>query len=141
MNFDRTPPTKTSPSTHLSETDQRKALLAIAVTLGVWMTSVTAYGAGLGFLKESPVRYFTDEDWRLLKNASQRALEKGQDGETSEWQNPDTDSSGALTPTRSFRQDGSECRTLIIQTAAAGRTSEGTYDFCKQADGTWKMAP
>lgn len=142
MNLDRTPMSKTYASRRLCPKPGRgRALLAVCLTLGMWMTSVTAYSAGLGFLKGAPVRYFSEKDWRLLKNASKRALENGRDGETIKWKNPHTGSSGAVTPTKTFEQEGSECRTLKIQNTAAGRTDEAAYDFCKQADGTWKIPP
>jgi surface antigen len=115
-----------------------RILLGSSLVLSSWLAFMPAYGAGLLFLKDAPARFFSEEDWRLLKKGVRRTLEEVPDGETSSWQNPATGSAGAMKPLKTYQDNGTKCRTLEIYNRAAGRTGQSVLDFCKQADGTWK---
>jgi surface antigen len=114
-------------------------LYAAALTISILAAPEPSYSAGLLFLKEAPIRFFSEEDRRLFKEAVQRTLEKVPDGEISSWQNPATESAGVMKPTRTYQDNGTTCRTMEILNRAAGRTGESVIDFCKQADGKWKL--
>ena len=110
----------------------------VVFVLCVWVASAPVYSAGLLFLKEAPVRFFSEKDRRLFKEAVQRTLEKVPDGEISSWKNPATESAGVMKPIRTYQDNGTTCRTLEILNRATGRTGvESVIDFCKQADGKW----
>ena len=117
-------------------------LCAAALTISILAAPVPSYSAGLLFLKEAPIRFFTEEDRRLFKQAVLRTLEKVPDGKMSSWENPATESAGVMKPTRTYHDNGMMCRTLEILNRAAGRTGqESVVDFCKQAKGKWKLVP
>jgi len=117
-------------------------LSTVVFVLGIWVASIPVYSAGWLFLKEAPIRFFSEQDRRLFKEAVQRTLEKVPDREISSWKNPATESAGAMKPIRTYQDNGKTCRTLEILNRAAGRTGqEIIVDFCKRADGNWKLVP
>jgi hypothetical protein len=119
-----------------------RILLTISLVLSMWLASTpAAYSAGLLFLRDAPVRFFSEEDWRLFKNAIQDTLGNVPDGETSSWQNRVTGSEGAMKPLKTYHHNGTTCRSLEMLNRAAGRTGQSVFEFCKQADGAWKVAP
>lgn len=110
------------------------ALLILVGSLG----SVTAMAGNLGFLKDSPVSYFSEEDTAQMMNAATDALNDSAPRPKREWKNPTTGNSGQLEVLRSFKlADGTACRTLQVSNQAKGIESRATYPLCKAADGTW----
>ncbi len=91
-------------------------------------------------LKGSPFSAFNEEDMSLFVAARDEALEKREDGSTVSWSNPDTDSSGSVTPIETRRGGGDLCRLLQFVNRVDGRTGESRFWFCRQPDGTWKIA-
>jgi surface antigen len=117
-------------------------LCAGALSISSWAAPAPSYSAGLLFLKEAPIRFFSEEDQRLFKQAVLRTLEKVPDGKTSSWKNPATESAGAMKPIRTYQDNGRTCRTLRILNRAGGRTGqENAFDFCRRGEGNWKAAP
>jgi hypothetical protein len=115
---------------------------AVVFVLGVGVAPIPVYSAGLLFLKEAPIRFFSEEDRRLFKEAIQRTLEKVPDGKTSSWEKPATESAGVMKPIRTYQNNGMTCRTLEILNRAAGRTGqENAFDFCRRGEGKWKLEP
>jgi len=108
-----------------------------AVLLGLFLQSAGAYN--LGFLNNSPVRYFTDQDWELSTAAIRKALNETKDGDTVSWENPKTKYSGTVTPTQTETRDAVTCRRLQIVNNAKGRTGSSRYRFCQKPDGTWAV--
>jgi len=82
-----------------------------------------------------------NQDRRLMKQASNRALETSKTGTSTTWRNPDSGRSGSITPVRTFeRADGRFCReyqqTIIID----GKEERGFGKACRQQDGSWRTA-
>lgn len=95
----------------------------------------------LTFLDQAPIRFFNDEDMKLMSNASDKALDEANDGEEVRWSNDQTGNSGAITPVRSFARQGQDCRRLRVVNLASKATrgsATSNVDFCK-VDGTWKI--
>jgi surface antigen len=110
--------------------------LSIAIVL---LFSVSfAQGFDLSFLKYSPVRNFTKQDWNLAKAAAREVLEADEVGKTASWKNPDSGNSGVLKTTKSFEKRGTLCKTLRIINRSRSLEGKALYHFCKQSDGTWK---
>jgi surface antigen len=98
-------------------------------------------GLNLTFLDQAPMRFFNEEDLKLLSDASDQALDEATDGESVDWSNESTGNSGSLTPVNSFTRQGKDCRRLevISQATKATRGSARTLvDFCK-VGGAWKI--
>lgn len=66
-------------------------------------------------------------------------LESQPTGHTSQWNNPDTDSSYSVTPTRTYKQNQKDCRDFTMNANVEGQTKKVTGTACRQADGQWKV--
>lgn len=113
----------------------------LLVTLLCWSMLSSAFAVGdLQWLKNAPVRSFTDEDWSLAKAAIEDALTNADDGQAVEWENPESKSHGSVTPVATRTSDGQTCRDLLIKNYANSREGSGTYEYCQKPDGTWGLA-
>ena len=100
-----------------------------------------AVGTMLGAVMGSEVGTSLDRADRLaLAPARDDALEYGQTGSTTTWQNPDSGNSGEVVPQRAYRQpDGAFCREFQ-QVIVVGGEMEAAYGTaCRQPDGAWKL--
>lgn len=114
-------------------------LVVLMVLTGLFATAPSyAQGGYLG-LKDTPISEFSEEDLSLFGKAHSEALEDRADGDTVSWKNPDTGASGTITPLKTDRIDGRECRLLRIINSAGGRTGDSRFWYCKQPDGLWKI--
>ena len=93
----------------------------------------------LRWLEHSPVKYFDEQDWKLLKEAAQTALSEKPDGEGVKWRNEAAGHYGSLTPISHLQVDGRDCRDLVIRNFAGEMNGGGTYRFCRMEDGNWKV--
>ncbi|MGF1529197.1 MAG: RT0821/Lpp0805 family surface protein [Candidatus Competibacterales bacterium] len=94
----------------------------------------------LGFLKNTPVARFNDQDMDMAHAALNQAL-AGPDGVTVSWENPATGAQGSYTPLDSFQRNGRTCRTAQLAHSARGRQGTGRYTLCQQENGSWGFAP
>ncbi|MCG7927163.1 MAG: hypothetical protein JAY67_16705 [Candidatus Thiodiazotropha taylori] len=111
-------------------------LIFTGVFLGIVM--FPSYGFDLHFLKQSPARNFTKQDWEIAKVATRDILENHGKGESVIWDNPDSGSSGNLKITRVGKSSGKLCKKLQIANRVKGQEHTSSYMFCKQQDGKWK---
>ena len=100
----------------------------------------TAMGTLLGAYLGSEIGKSLDQaDMAYYNQTSQSALESRPDGQTSSWRNPNSGASGTVTPTRTYVDNGQNCREYS-QTISVGGKSEKAYGTaCRQADGSWKI--
>ncbi|MEW8001140.1 MAG: RT0821/Lpp0805 family surface protein [Candidatus Thiodiazotropha sp.] len=105
-------------------------ILSIAVSL--------VHSFDLHFLKHSPARHFTKQDWEIAKTATRDILDNHSQGESVTWDNPDSGNSGALKITKAGTSSGRLCKRLQITNRAKGQEHTSSYVFCRQPDGTWK---
>jgi surface antigen len=104
------------------------------------LISLPAVALNWRFLQYSPVAQFTDLDWDLLREAGKTALESGADGETARWSNPATGASGAIQPLSTTQRDGATCRLTVISNSVGGSSGTSRFTFCRQEDGSWRVA-
>ena len=102
--------------------------------------SSLALAAGVGWLSDAPIRYFSDKDTELMKNAVQKALGNNDDGVKLEWENAETGAKGSITPVDKKIIDGLSCRDAEVFNSAGGRIANSVFTFCRQEDGEWKLA-
>jgi surface antigen len=101
-----------------------------------------ASGANYGFLKDSPISSFTEEDVAMMMKAADDALNDATPHAKREWRNPTTGNSGQMEVLRSFQlKDGTSCRTLQVFNKAKAAENRATHSVCKSADGTWMIRP
>ncbi|MBN9543277.1 MAG: glycine zipper 2TM domain-containing protein [Alphaproteobacteria bacterium] len=70
---------------------------------------------------------------------TQSTLESAPIGETHEWANPDSNTHGYVTPTRTYKKNDRYCREYTQQIVVGGRTQEAVGRACRNADGTWQV--
>ena len=102
---------------------------------------LAAGAAGLGFLKETPLYYFTDADNKLMNEAVMGVLNDADAEARREWTNPKNGYSGRVQGTGKFRSsDGLDCRRVKLWTQARGVESETMLPVCRDAKGAWRLA-
>ena len=113
-------------------------LLSAAAVLAVAATTVGAQG-NLGFLKNTPMAYFNDDDVKLMRATTAEVLKSSSDGTRKEWENPATGNGGAVTLLMRFSApDGRQCNQIRVETHAKTMENASTMSVCKTADGRWQ---
>jgi surface antigen len=113
-------------------------LLSAAAVLAVAATTVGAQG-NLGFLKNTPMAYFNDDDVKLMRATTAEVLKSSTDGTRKEWENPATGNGGAVTLLMRFSApDGRQCNQIRVETHAKTMENASTMSVCKTADGRWQ---
>lgn len=103
------------------------------------LASSVAAAAGLGFLAETPMGKFNEDDLKLMNGAIARALAAAEIGTPIRWANDKTLSSGEVTAQRAFEQMGRPCRDLKVVNRHRTLEASGVYTMCRE-DGQWKLA-
>ncbi|MDX2074440.1 MAG: RT0821/Lpp0805 family surface protein [Alphaproteobacteria bacterium] len=79
-------------------------------------------------------------DRAAYSQASQRALETAQPGQSLPWSNPNSGNSGSITPKGYYRNaQGDYCREYTQTIKVGGKTEQGFGTACRAPDGTWKI--
>ena len=92
-------------------------------------------------LRDTPAQFFTEQDYALVDDALRKALDElGTDG-VAQWENPQTNAAGSVTVVQERERAGSPCKRLRIENRARNRVGNTVFDFCRQADGRWVLAP
>ncbi|NIR32395.1 MAG: hypothetical protein GWN84_24445 [Gammaproteobacteria bacterium] len=116
-------------------------LAPLLVALALAAAAPTTLAQGLHFLKNSPVSYFDDEDWRLMQEAIREALDNNPDGEKVSWENPKTGHNGSVTPLNTYQDFGTTCRRARLFNEAESASGASTFNFCKDTEeDRWKVA-
>lgn len=116
----------------------RVSTLSLLIGLAV---SFPAAAVSWNFLQYGPAGYFTDDDWEQLRHVGRGALDDAADGEARAWSNPATGASGTIRPLDTQQRDEATCRRTEVVNNAKDSSSTTRFDFCRQADGSWKVAP
>ena len=83
-------------------------------------------------------RALDEEDRRIAAAAEYQALEYGQPGQPTPWDNPQTQHRGQIVPGKPYQQSGQHCRpfTHTIYVGGEPQTARGTA--CRNPDGNWQ---
>jgi surface antigen len=111
----------------------------LVVGLGL-VLSLPVSAVNWNFLRYAPTNHFTEQDWELLRQAGREALAQGADGDIQGWNNPDTGAYGTIQPLDTTEREGMTCRRVVIYNNAGGASGTSRFTFCKQEDGTWRVA-
>ena len=102
-----------------------------------------AIGAGVlagGLLGNNVGSSLSCADQLQHGEAAQQAFETQPTGQTATWQNPDAQTSGAITPVSTYqRADGTYCRDYEQTVTIDGRYETATGTACRQPDGSWRI--
>jgi surface antigen len=125
----------------MKEISMKNMLVKLSAGLLVCLIALPASAVNMRWLQYSPTSYFTDEDWRLAREAAKEALNETPIGTTVSWENKESGASGSSTPVKAVEKDGMPCRYLKIMNSANETSGESVQYFCQQKDGKWKAAP
>jgi Surface antigen len=112
---------------------------AIAGGNGSRAVAGAAIGAVVGGIVGNEVgRQLDERDRQMAAGAEYQALEYGQPGAATRWDNPASQHRGQIVPGKPYQQGSLFCRsyTHTIYISGQPQTARGTA--CRQPDGTWK---
>lgn len=118
---------------------QHRSVLKFLVGACAAALSAPLLAANLWFARDMPISRMNDADRSIMSAAIEETLESVADGDTRDWSNPETGSGGTLRPLSSSEQDGNRCRRLEVSNQARGLTGRSVLDYCRQADGGWRL--
>ncbi len=119
----------------------KKVAILASVALTTMLVSTPALSAGqFGWLENSPVSHFTDDDWARLRETARNTLNNAEDGTKAEWSNPSTGAEGSVQVLNTYEEDGRTCRRTKFYNSAGGLTGGGVYPLCQVEGGSWKIA-
>ncbi|MBN8530268.1 MAG: glycine zipper 2TM domain-containing protein, partial [Alphaproteobacteria bacterium] len=67
------------------------------------------------------------------------ALETAKTGSQIAWQNPDSQDTYAIVPTKTYSQEGRYCREYQSVSSIGGRNRQTYGTACRQPDGSWEI--
>jgi surface antigen len=110
-------------------------LLGAQVGSGSGQIAAAVAGGLLGaYLGGNVGRTMDEVDRRQARDS----LERNPTGQTSTWQNPDSGNSYAVTPTRTYEDQGQPCRDYTTEAWIEGQRETVTGTACRQPDGSWR---
>jgi surface antigen len=102
--------------------------------------ATTAAGVFVGTLIGSQIGRSMDEVDQIKANEANTRAHTAPIGEEIIWNNPQSNHSGSVTPTRDgYSASGSYCREFYQSVNIAGKTENAYGVACRQPDGTWRI--
>lgn len=117
------------------------AVGAVAGSAVVGGTVATIVGALAGaYIGGEIGKSLDDRDRKSMAQSTQTALSSSPAGKTSRWNNPDSGSSGSVTPQPTYRDaKGRLCREYQETVNSKGQTQTGYRTACQESDGSWRI--
>ncbi len=116
------------------------SLLRVLLGCALLVTAIPAHSVNFRFLDFSPVRHFTDEDWRLLREAGDDVIENKPDGAQTSLKNPRSGASGTITAISTTKEpDGTVCRVVRVENRARGASGRMDLTACMEPGETWRL--
>jgi surface antigen len=117
------------------------ALLGSTIGDGAGKSVAIAGGAILGSLAGSYLGKSMDQkDLEIQQRKQHEALENNKTGSTTSWQNPDSQASGSITPTNTFKNHaGQNCREYTQNIKIGEKTEKVFGTACRRHDGSWEV--
>ena len=109
----------------IGKNEGRLAATAGGALLGAWL------GAEIG-------KSLDKADQLYAAQATQNALERNPSGQATTWKNPDNGHAGTVTPTRTFKERGRDCREFEQVVTIEGRQETVKGTACREDQG-WRI--
>jgi surface antigen len=104
----------------------------------VYQSNPQAVGAVIGgILGQKIARRMDEGDRRMAADAEYHALEFGQPGTSTVWENPVTQHSGVIVPEKPYPQGDEYCRGFTHNVDLGGTGETIREIACRKPDGTW----
>lgn len=118
-----------------------KLISSVAIAALAVASPTLVGAAGLGFLKDTPLYYFTEQDMQLMFDTANSVLNDPDPTALREWVNPKNKYSGKVESLGAFKStDGLPCRKLRVWTQARGIENTAIYPVCKTSQGEWQLS-
>jgi len=117
-----------------------KYFLITTIFTGLMILLPQANAVGMGWLKDAPIRYFSEKDNEIMMSTIQAALDDGEDGASYDWKNPDSGNFGSVMLIDKLEHDGQTCRHAQIKNSARGNAATSKFLFCRQSNGKWQYS-
>lgn len=116
------------------------ALAGSQIGGGKGQLAAVALGAlGGAFLGSEVGKSLDRADRTYMAQNSQSTLERTPTGQSTSWRNPDSGHSGTFTPTRTYQEQGRDCREYEQTIYVGGRNETAVGRACRNPDGTWQI--
>jgi len=116
-----------------------KPIALLPLTL-ICLLAFPAYGFNLLFLRDAPVAEFDSVDTSLMIENFYDAMNNGENGVTSSWENEETGHSGAITPLNSVKDGNTTCRNVRVENNATTNSGTSHFKFCKEVGEKWLIS-
>jgi surface antigen len=115
-------------------------LIAVTLVCGALLSACKTLPSGDEDHLAAPPLYqrLTDDDVLLADRTVQQALERNLSMNSANWNNPNTGSSGTITPLRTYKNLlGNYCRTYREKLVIGQQQAAYTDTACRSARGNW----
>jgi len=90
-------------------------------------------------IQDTIIRELNKDDWTLLRETGEQALNIATLATPLSWHNPRSKYAGVITPVKETQQAKRSCRQLAITVfSPQDQASNGTYWLCHSGDGNWQ---
>jgi surface antigen len=110
----------------------------LVVCLAALAAPASAQSQLYGTMKGTPSELFDDEDRRLFREATNKALGEAAVGEVVRWENPKTQSHGEVKVLSTFAWKKSPCRKIRVSNQARTRKATNDFNLCRVGE-KWKL--
>ncbi|HEY2560475.1 MAG TPA: RT0821/Lpp0805 family surface protein [Caldimonas sp.] len=114
----------------------RRSMLVVCLAAAAFPAS--AQSQLYGTTKGTPSELFDDEDRRLFREATKKALDEAAVDEVVRWQNPKTESHGELKVLSTFEWKKAPCRKIRVSNQARTRKATSDFNLCRIGE-KWKL--
>jgi surface antigen len=115
-------------------------LAGATIVRGKGRLAATAAGTLLGaFLGNAAGTSLDRADEVYASRAETQALETSPTGSAIPWRNPDTGSTGTITPLATYESSGSYCREFQHNAKIGGQSQQVYGTACRSTDGQWQV--
>lgn len=111
-------------------------VLGSQVGEGKGKTAAIIAGTLVGAVIGGEVGKYMDQTDQLK---AQQALENNKTNQVASWHNPDTGRDVSVTPTRTYKSAGQDCREYTTAVTIDGKKQTAYGTACRQPDGTWQV--
>jgi surface antigen len=110
----------------------------LVVCLAALAAPASAQSQLYGTMKGTPSELFDDEDRRLFREATNKALGEAAVGEVVNWENPKTQSHGEVKVLSTFEWKKAPCRKIRVSNQARTRKATNDFNLCRVGE-KWKL--